>query len=94
MIEPDIFDATSPDPYNFFATAAGPDASDLYGPPGNVLDVYGDGTPVAMSESMVANNPGSGSATTGIVGFIMRPDVKAFIVLGLGLVMLHRHMEA
>ncbi len=95
MIEPDIFSATDPDPYNFFATAAGPDAADLYGPPGNVLDVYGDGTPVSMSESMIANSPGAGGAGgAGVIGFLNRPDVRAFIVLGIGLVLLHRHMEA
>jgi len=94
MIEPDLFEATNPDPYNFFSTAAGPDSADLYGPPGNVLDVYGDGTPIAMSESVIANSPGNGMGSGGISGILNRPDVRAFAVLALGLVMLHLHMNA
>jgi len=77
------------DPYTFFSTAAGPDASDIYGPPQSVLDVYADGSPVAGSESAIANSIGSGGAP-----FLRRPDVHALGLLILGAVMVHLHMEA
>lgn len=77
------------DPYTFFSTAAGPDASDVYGPPQSALDLYADGSPVAGSESAIANNIGSGGG-----GFLMRADVHSLILLIAGAVMVHLHMEA
>lgn len=77
------------DPYLFFSTAAGPDASDVYGPPQGTLDLYADGTPVASSESAIANSIGSGGAP-----FLMRGDVHALALMILGAVMIHLHMEA
>lgn len=77
------------DPYLFFSTAAGPDASDVFGPPQGVLDLYADGSPVAASESAIANSVGSGGAP-----FFMRQDVHALALLVLGAVMVHLHMEA
>lgn len=76
-------------PYLFFSTAAGPDASDIYGPPQSALDLYADGSPVAASESAIANNLGSGGGP-----FWMRGDVHALALLVLGAVMVHIHMEA
>lgn len=76
------------DPYTFFSTAAGPDASDVYGPPQSALDLYADGSPVAASESAIANSIGSGGAS-----FFMRSDVHALALLVLGAVMVHLHME-
>ena len=77
------------DPYMFFSTAAGPDAADVFGPPQNVLDLYADGSPVAASESRIANSIGSGGAP-----FLARPDVHALGMLILGAVMVHLHMDA
>lgn len=77
------------DPYLFFSTAAGPDASDVYGPPQSALDIYADGSPVAASESAIANSIGSGGAS-----FFSRPDVHALAMLILGAVMIHLHQEA
>lgn len=77
------------DPYTFFSTAAGPDASDIYGPPQSALDLYADGSPVAASETAIANSIGSGGAP-----FFARADVHALILLVLGAVMVHLHMEA
>lgn len=77
------------DPYTFFSTAAGPDASDVYGPPQSALDLYADGSPVAGSESAIANAIGSGGAH-----IWQRPDVHALILLVAGAVMVHLHMEA
>jgi hypothetical protein len=78
-----------PNPYAFFSTAAGPDAQDLFGPPQNVLDTYADGSPVAASESAIANSIGSGGAP-----FWARADVHALILMVAGAVMIHLHMEA
>ena len=77
------------DPYMFFSTAAGPDALDLYGPPQGALDLYANGTPVAASESAIANAIGD----TG-VPFLRRPDVHSWLLLILGAIMIHLHMEA
>jgi hypothetical protein len=77
------------DPYLFFSTAAGPDASDVFGPPQGALDLYADGSPVAGSESRIANAIGGGGAP-----FFARPDVHALALLIIGSVMVHLHMEA
>ena len=83
-------DFSTGNPALFFSTAAGPDASDIYGPPQGALDLYADGTPMAASASAIANSvEGSGGAP-----FFMRADVHALGLLVLGAVMVHLHMEA
>lgn len=77
------------DPYTFFSTAAGPDMSDVYGPPQSALDLYADGSPVAGSETAIANSIGSGGAP-----FWARGDVHALALMILGAVMVHLHMES
>lgn len=74
-----------PDPYGYAASAAGPALDDLIGPPGNVLDIYPDGTPmdVAMSGADAGPSRVSG-ARRGVVGFLMRGDVHAFLLMILG----------
>ena len=96
MIADDLFSATEANPYAFFDTAAGPDTSDIYGPPMNVLDTFLDGSPVAMSEQYLQNQtPGAkGSGTFGLSGLFGRADVRAAITLGIGLFMLHMHMNS
>lgn len=85
-----MYDFAQGDPGLFFSTAAGPDAMDLYGPPQGSLDLYADGTPIAASESAIANSVGGG----GPRGFLSRPDVHGLALLVLGAVMVHLHMEA
>ncbi len=82
----------NPNPYAFFSTAAGPDISDLVGQPGSVLDVYPDGSPMASEQSGIANAVGGG--VDGLPPFFKRRDVKALIMLGVGLWMLHQHMRS
>lgn len=82
----------APDPYNFFSTAAGPDPSDLIGPPQNALDVYGDGSPMAAYQAQAGADKAMGGAGGG--SFLGRPDVKAFVLLVIGVFMLHAHMKA
>ncbi len=77
-------------PNLWFSTAAGPDVSDLVGPPLGVLDVYGDGTPMATSAHAQAVGNGGGGATA----FYMRADVQSFAVLLVGLWMIHRYARA
>lgn len=79
----------NPDPYAFFSTAAGPDTSDLVGPPGGVLDVYPDGSPMAADQTGLANAVGSGG---GLPALWKRKDVRALGTLVIGVVMLHLHM--
>lgn len=76
-------------PYTFFSTAAGPDTLDLYGPPQSALDLYADGSPVARSESAIANAVGSGG-----VPFLRRADVHAWVLMVAGAIMIHLHMES
>ena len=95
MVSEDLFDATQSNPWAFFDTAAGPDTTDIYGPPMNVLDTFLDGSPVAMSEQYLQNQtPGVGSGSFSLSGLFGRADVRAFITLGLGLAMLHLHMNS
>lgn len=77
-------------PELFFSTAAGPDAQDLYGPPLGVLDLYGDGTPVAAAQTAIANSVGG----SGGAPLWARADVHALLMLVVGAAMVHAHMEA
>lgn len=96
MVYEDLFNSTESNPYAFFDTAAGPDTTDLYGPPMSVLDTFLDGSPVAMSEQYLQNQtPGAkGSGTWGLSSLFGRSDVRSALVLGLGLFMLHMHMNS
>lgn len=87
----DIMQDLAPDPYAFFSTAAGPDTSDLVGPPGAILDVYTDGSSIAASETGIANTVGAGG---GLPSFWKRRDIRYLIVLAIGLWMLNRHMKS
>lgn len=84
-----MYDFEHGDPGLFFSTAAGPDMQDLYGPPQGTLDVYADGSPMSAAESAVANSVGSGGAP-----LWARPGVHALLLLTVGAIMVHRHMEA
>lgn len=71
----------------YFATAAGPDVSDILGPPDNVLDIYADGSPISMSEQTIAaGGPGN-------LPFFARGDVHALLLLVAGCVMIHLYAE-
>lgn len=94
MIFNDLFEDTMSNPYAYFDTAAGPDTSDIYGPPMNVLDTFLDGTPVAHSEQYLQNATPQGSGTFGLRGLFARGDVHAALVFALGLTMLHLHMNS
>jgi len=91
MLDSQLMQDLYPDPFEFFSTAAGPDMSDLVGPPPDVLDVYPNGTPMASAQSAIANSVGSGPS---LGPFWTRTDVKALAVLTLGLFMLHAHMRS
>jgi hypothetical protein len=69
----------------FFATAAGPDASEIFGPPGNVLDVYADGSPVAGAEQGIAGGGGGGGP------WYLRHDVHALAMLAVGVFLIHQY---
>lgn len=77
----------SPDVAQFFATSAGPDVSDLIGPPLSVFDMYGDGTPVDSAQSAVASGGGK-------LAWYQRPDIHGAILLGIGAVMIHMYANA
>ena len=79
------------DPYLFFSTAAGPDASDLYGPPQGALDLYADGSPIAASQSAIANSIGAGD---GSAPWYARADMHALLLMFAGAAMVYLHMEA
>lgn len=94
MISDDLFSATESNPYMFFDTAAGPDTSDIYGPPMNVLDTFLDGSPVAQSEQYLQNTTPTGSGSFGLRGLFGRADVRSGLLFIAGLVMLHLHMNS
>ncbi len=75
------------DAARYFSTAAGPDVSEIFGPPGNVLDVYADGSPIAGAEQQIAR----GSGVTG--PFWRRHDVHALAALVVGIFLIHQYTE-
>lgn len=83
----DLFAA---DPVTYFDTASGPQTTDIYGPPFDVLDTYTDGTPLAEAQSSVASAVGGGKHTS----FLHRGDVQSLAGLILGVVMLHAYLQA
>ena len=91
MQEYDIMSDLNPSPYEFFSTAAGPDMTDLVGPPQGVLDVYADGSPLANEQTQAGANAGTGNGPGSILS---SPDLKALAILALGVVMLHLHMKS
>ena len=80
-----------PNPYAFFGTAAGPDISDLAGPPGDILDTYVDGTPMEYASSALSNRSGGGPVHT---SFLHRGDLHALILTVIGAWMIHRYTRA
>lgn len=90
MYDSAMMSGLAADPDHFFSTAAGPNASDIYGPPQSALDLYANGAPVAAAESATANAMTGG----GTCPVWKRPDVHAAILLIAGAVMIHLHREA
>ena len=83
-------DLFTPDPMEYFATVAGPSATDVVGPPLSVLDTYPDGTPVGAAQQAIANGVGGGMHTR----FWHRGDVQAFAVMVAGAVLIHVYATA
>jgi len=75
-----------PDPYGYAATASGPAVDELIGPPGDVLDIFPDGTPMDSASAAIAAGPSRATAASrgGIMGFFMRGDVHALALMILG----------
>lgn len=82
-----MFDA---DPQEYFDSVAGPLASDVIGPPLNVLDTYTDGSPMAASQEAVASGIGGGVHRH----FWQRGDVQSFAVMVLGAGLIHAYLRA
>jgi hypothetical protein len=82
--------ADSPEMY--FSTTAGPAEDDLYGPPSNVLSIYGDGSPIMRSENRIAADMGRGGAVH--TNFFHRGDVQAGIILIIGVWMVHQYVTS
>ena len=83
-------DLFTPDPLEYFTTAAGPSVSDVAGPPLSVLDSYADGTPIAAAQSAAANAVGGATHTR----WFHRGDVQAFAILAAGAVLIHLYATA
>lgn len=83
-------DMFSPDPMEYFTSAAGPSLSDVAGPPLDVLDTYADGTPVAHAQQAAANGVGGGSHTR----FWHRGDVQAAAIMVAGAALIHLYATA
>lgn len=82
-----------PSPLTYFSTAAGPSEADMYGPPGGILNIYGDGTPIAESEHGEAHHSGKGGGSLGAVSWLERPDLGAFLVMLVGAWMIHKYVK-
>ena len=80
-------------PAMFFSTAAGPAEDDLFGPPSNVLSIYGDGSPIARAETRVAGT-GTGMAGAVHTSFFHRGDVHAAIIMLVGIWMVHQYVTS
>ena len=83
----DMFDA---DPQAYFDSVAGPLASDVIGPPLDVLDTYTDGTPIAAAQERVANAVGGGVHKH----VWQRGDVQAFAIAFAGAVLIHGYLAS
>lgn len=83
-------DMFAPDPQAWFDSAAGPLASDIIGPPLDVLDTYTDGTPVAEAQQAVANGVGGGQHKY----IWQRGDVQAFAIMVAGAALIHAYLGA
>lgn len=80
-------------PAMFFSTAAGPAEDDLFGPPSNVLSIYGDGSPIARAESRVAHT-GTGAGGMTHTSWLHRGDVHAAAIMVLGIWMVHQYVTS
>lgn len=78
-------------PFTYFSTAAGPDSSDLFGPPGSILDTYGDGTPLAVDEAAISGAGVGGAAPT---PFFLRADVVGLVAAVVGGFLVYKYLEA
>lgn len=72
----------------FFSTAAGPDVSDIIGPPQGVLDVYADGSPISQAESTISQSGGGGA-----FNWWQRGDVHALIIGAIGVALIHAYTQ-
>src|SRR5215469_394229 len=79
-------------PAMFFSTAAGPAEDDVYGPPSDVLSVYGDGTPMLRNEAMLSGNVSRGTGG-GHEHWYQRGDVHALAITVLGYWMLKQALK-
>jgi hypothetical protein len=79
-------------PAMFFSTAAGPAEDDLFGPPSNVLSIYGDGSPMLRSENSIARDMGRGGMVH--TNFFHRGDVHAAIIMLVGMWAVHQYVTS
>lgn len=83
----DMFDAN---PMAYFDSVAGPLASDVFGPPIDVLDTFSDGTPIAEAQSSVASGVGGGVHKH----FWQRGDVQSAAIMLAGAALIHAYLAA
>lgn len=83
----DMFDA---DPQAYFDSVAGPLASDVIGPPLDVLDTFTDGSPISAAQETVANSVGGGVHKH----FWNRGDVQALAIAFAGAALIHGYLRS
>lgn len=83
-------DMFAPDPQAYFDSVAGPLATDVIGPPIDVLDTFTDGTPIAEAQQSVANGIGGGRHKH----FWQRGDVQSFAIMVAGAALIHAYLQA
>lgn len=85
-------DLFNDDPFMFFSTAAGPAEDDVYGPPSDVLNIYGNGEPMLRAEASLSGNVRRGTGG-GHQHWYQRGDVHALIITGIGYVWLRAALK-
>jgi hypothetical protein len=80
-------------PAMFFSTAAGPAEDDIFGPPSNVLSIYGDGSPIGRSETRIANDAVRGKGPVHS-NWWQRGDVHAAIIMTLGIIGVYQYANS
>jgi hypothetical protein len=77
-------DLFNDNPYMFFSTAAGPAEDDVYGPPSDVLNVYGNGEPMMRAEAALSGNVLKGKGGGKHEHWYQRGDVHALAITAVG----------
>lgn len=84
-MDDDLFE---PNPDAYFASVAGPLATDIFGPPMDTLDTFTDGTPIAEAGQAISSGVGGGRHRH----FWQRGDVQSAAIMIGGAALIHVYL--